>query len=318
MLLDVVRDAIRVRHYSRKTEQAYTHWVKRFVLWSGRRHPRDMGAAEVEAFLTHLATDRHISDGTQRQALCALLFLYRQVLEVKLPWLDNIVRAKPSKHVPMVLSRDETFAVLARTEGTHGLVLRMLYGSGLRLSEALRLRVKDVDLQRLQVTVRDGKGGKDRVTTLARSLVKPLQAYLAQRAQWHAVDLATGHADVALPDALAIKYPRAAGSWAWQFIFATTHYCTDPVTGAWRRHHIHECGVQRAMKLAVAEAGLSKPATPHTLRHCFATHLLEAGRDIRTVQELLGHADVATTMIYTHVASIGHSGVRSPLDGCGA
>lgn len=314
MLSEAVIDAIRVRHYSRKTEQAYLHWIKRFVSWSGRRHPRDMGAAEVEAFLSEMATQRNISDSTQRQALSALLFLYRAVLGLSLPWMDSIVRAKPSSHVPLVLTREQTLAVLSRTTGQQGLVLRLLYGSGMRLHEALSLRVKDLDLDRLQITVRDGKGGKDRTTTLASALVKPLRALLEQRLRWHHVDLATGHADVEMPDALAQKYPRAASSWPWQFVFATEAYVTCQRTGAIRRHHIHESGVQRAMKRAVLEAGITKPATPHTLRHCFATHLLEAGQDIRTIQTLLGHADVSTTMIYTHVARTGASGVRSPLD----
>lgn len=314
MLSDAVRDAIRVRHYALKTEQVYLHWVKRFVLFHGKRHPRDMGAGEVEAFLTHLAVDRNVSDGTQRQALSALLFLYRDVLGINLPWLDQIVRAKPSQHVPMVLSVDETRRVLGHTCGTEGLILRLMYGSGLRLLEALRLRVKDLDLERLQITIRDGKGGKSRTTTLARTLVPALRAHLLQRERWHATDLATGHADVEMPHALALKYPHAGRSLGWQFVFATPGYCTCPRTGAIRRHHLHETRIQRAMKAAVLAAGIHKPATPHTLRHCFATHLLEAGRDIRTVQELLGHADVKTTMIYTHVATIGASGVRSPLD----
>ncbi len=308
----------RVRHYSRKTEQAYVHWVRRFVTWSGRRHPRDLGAPEVEAFLTSLAVDGCVSESTQRQALSALLFLYRQVLEVQLPWLDGLVRAKPSQHVPEVLSRDEVRALFSRLKGERGLILKLLYGSGLRLGEALHLRVKDLDLQRLQLTVRDGKGGKDRTTTLPQSLVPQLQWILDRRQRWHHVDLATGHADVEMPNALARKYPRASSSWPWQFVFATDTYVTCPRTGAIRRHHLHESGIQRAMKRAMHEAGIAKTATPHTLRHSFATHLLEAGRDIRTIQELLGHASVETTMIYTHVATVGASGVRSPLDTLGA
>lgn len=313
-LIQSVVDAIRVRHLKLKTERAYVHWTRRFITWSGRRNPRDMGAADVEGFLTHLAVDRSVSDSTQRQARSALLFLYQQVLQVDLPWLDNVVRAKPSSHVPVVLSRDEVRAVFARVHGENGLVLRLMYSSGLRLGEALSLRVKDLDLPRLQLTVRDGKGGKDRVTTLARQLVPQLQWLLERRQRWHHIDLATGHADVDLPHALAIKYPRAASSWPWQFIFATDHYCTCPRTSAYRRHHIHESGPQRAMKRAMQETGIPKVATPHTLRHSFATHLLESGKDIRTIQELLGHADVSTTMIYTHVATVGASGVASPLD----
>lgn len=314
MLSGAVVDACRVRHLALKTERAYLYWIRFFVRWAGRRHPRELGPADVEAFLTHLAVERQVSDSTQRQALSAILFLYRQVLGVDLPWLDNVVRAKPSKHVPVVLSRDEVRALFAQLHGERGLVLKLLYGSGLRLSEALRLRVKDLDLERLQLTVRDGKGGKDRVTTLPASLVPALRALLERRQRWHHVDLATGRADVEMPDALARKYPRAASSWPWQFVFATQAYVTCPRTGAIRRHHLHESGIQRAMQRAMQAAGISKAASPHTLRHSFATHLLEAGRDIRTIQELLGHADVSTTMIYTHVARVGASGVASPLD----
>lgn len=314
MLSDAVVDAIRVRHYSLKTERAYLGWIKRFVAWSGRRHPRELGKADVEAFLSHLATDLDVSDSTQRQALSALLFLYKEVLGLALPWLDGLVRAKASKHVPMVLSREEVRAVFSHLRGERGLIIKLLYGSGLRLGEALSLRVKDVDLDRLQITVRDGKGAKDRVTTLPASLVPALRFVLDRRLRWHHLDLATGHADVEMPNALARKYPNAPSSWPWQFIFATPEYVTCPRTGAIRRHHLHESGIQRTMKRAVLAAGITKPATPHTLRHCFATHLLEGGKDIRTIQELLGHADIATTMIYTHVASIGASGVASPLD----
>ena len=316
-LIEAVVEAIRVRHCSRKTEQAYVHWVRRFVAWSGRRHPRDMGQAEIEGFLSHLAVERDISDSTQRQALSALLFLYKQVLAIDLPWLDNIVRAKPSQHLPVVLSRDEIRALFAHLHGERGLVLRLMYGSGLRLSDALRLRVKDLDLPRLQLTVRDGKGGKDRTTTLARSLVPQLEWIVERRRRWHHLDLATGHADVEMPHALGIKYPRAASSWPWQFVFATPNYVTCPRTGAIRRHHLHETGIQRTMKRAMADAGIAKAASPHTLRHSFATHLLEAGKDIRTIQTLLGHASVETTMIYTHVATVGASGVASPLDSLG-
>lgn len=313
-LVEAVVQAVRVRHYALDTERAYVHWTRRFVAWSGRRHPRDMGQADVEAFLSHLAVDRQVSDSTQRQAMSALLFLYRQVLGIELPWLDNLVRAKPSRHVPVVLSRDEVRAVFAHLRGERGLVLRLMYGSGLRLKEALRLRVKDLDLARLQVTVRDGKGGKDRVTTLPRSLVPQLQWLLDRRLRWHELDMAKGRADVEMPDALARKYPRAAASWPWQWVFATADYVVCPRTGVERRHHLHESGVQKAMQRALRAAGIAKAASTHTLRHSFATHLLEAGRDIRTIQELLGHADVSTTMIYTHVATVGASGVASPLD----
>lgn len=314
MLLDVVREAIRVRHYSLKTEQAYVHWVKRLVMWSGRRHPRELGPTEIEAFLTALAVERHVSAGTQRQALSAIKFLYTQVLGGEWSWLSGIVQAKPSKHVPTVLSLAEAAAVMQHLHGSLGLALKLMYSSGLRLAEAQRLRVKDLDLQRLQVFVRDGKGAKDRVTTLARCLVPELEAQIALRARWHADDVIRGRADVEMPHALAIKYPAAAASWPWQFIFATKTYVRCHRTGAIRRHHFDDRSLQRTMRDAVSKAGICKPATPHTLRHSFATHLLEAGTDIRRIQELLGHSDVATTMIYTHVSTVGQSGVRSPLD----
>ena len=313
-LTEAVVEAIRLRHYSRKTEQAYVHWIRRFVLWSGKRHPRDMGGTEVGEFLTSLAVDDQVSEPTQRQALSALLFLYRQVLELDLPWMNNVVRAKPSQHLPEVLSRDEVRSLFACLKGERGLILKLMYGSGLRLGEALGLRVKDLDLARLQLTVRQGKGGKDRTTTLPRSLVAQLQWILERRRRWHHLDLATGRADVEMPHALARKYPNAPRSWEWQFVFSTPDYVACPRTGVLRRHHLHETGIQRTMARAMKEAGIPKKATPHTLRHSFATHLLEAGRDIRTIQELLGHADVSTTMIYTHVATVGASGVQSPLD----
>lgn len=314
MLCDVVRESIRVRHYSLKTEQAYVHWIKRLVAWSGRRHPRDLGAPEIEAFLTSLAVERNVSSGTQRQALSAIKFLYTQVLGGEWEWLSGIVQAKPSRHVPMVLSMTETAAVMRQLHGSQGLALKLMYSSGLRLAEAQRLRIKDLDLDRLQVFVRGGKGAKDRVTTLARNLVPELEAQVALRARWHADDVVSGHADVEMPHALAIKYPAAASSWPWQFVFATKNYVTCHRAGAVRRHHFDDRSLQRTMRDAVQKAGIKKPATPHTLRHCFATHLLESGTDIRKIQELLGHRDVATTMIYTHVSTTGHSGIRSPLD----
>lgn len=313
-LLDAVCEATRVRHYSLRTERIYVGWARRFMHFHGRRHPAELGKPEVEEFLTHLAVDRNVSDSTQRQALAAILFLYQRVLEMEIGWVDQIVRAKPSTHLPAVLSRDEIRALLVHLRGERGLVLRLMYSSGLRLQEAITLRVKDLDLDGLKVIVRDGKGSKDRVTTLAASLVPTLRKLLERRQRWHHTDLATGHADVELPHALATKYPRAAQSWAWQYVFATAEYVTCPRTGAIRRHHLHASGVQKAMKRAVEAAGITKPATPHTLRHCFATHLLQAGKDIRTIQELLGHADVSTTMIYTHVAGLGASGTCSPLD----
>lgn len=307
--------ACRVKHYSLSTERTYVAWARKFVAWSGRRHPRNMGAAEVEAYLTHLAVEHGVSASTQNQALSALLFLYRAVLGVDLPWLDNLVRAKPSQHLPAVLSQAEVRRLLAATHGTPGLVLRLLYGTGMRLMEALRLRVKDLDIERRVITIRDGKGGKDRTTMLPDTLVSALRAQLATRRKLHDVDLAKGMADVELPHALAAKYPRAGAEWAWQFVFPSPGYCTCPRTGVVRRHHLHEVNVQRAMRAAVTAARIEKRATVHTLRHSFATHLLEAGADIRTVQELLGHADVSTTQIYTHVVNrAGGHGAMSPLD----
>lgn len=314
-LLDQVRAAIRTRHYSLRTEEAYVHWTKRFILFHGKRHPKDMSAPEIEAFLSALATDRHVAASTQSQALAALLFLYRHVLDQDLPWLDNITRAKPSKHLPTVLTQVETNALLRHLPAdTNGLVIRFLYGTGMRLLEGLRLRVKDIDFSARTVTIRDGKGGKDRVTMLPESLSAPLREHLAARRMWHDTDLATGHADVELPDALRRKYPRAPMEWAWQYVFAAPGYSTDPRSGIVRRHHWAERNIQRTVKRAAAAAGIAKPVHPHTLRHSFATHLLEMGHDIRTVQELLGHSDVKTTMIYTHVLNRGARGVASPLD----
>lgn len=307
--------ACRVKHYSLSTERTYVAWARKFVTWSGRRHPRTMGAAEVEAYLTHLAVDHGVSASTQNQALSALLFLYRAVLGVDLLWLDGLVRAKASQHLPAVLSQAEVRRLLAATSGTPGLVLRLLYGTGMRLMEALRLRVKDLDIERRVITIRDGKGGKDRTTMLPDTLVPALRAQLAARRKLHDVDLAKGMADVELPHALATKYPRAGAEWAWQFVFPSPGYCTCPRTGVVRRHHLHEVNIQRAMRAAVKAARIEKRATVHTLRHSFATHLLEAGADIRTVQELLGHADVSTTQIYTHVVNrAGGHGAMSPLD----
>lgn len=313
-----LQTAIRTRHYSRRTEQAYWHWTRAFVLWSGKRHPLKMGAPEIGHFLSHLATDRQVSASTQRQALAALLFLYREALQIELPWVDGIVRAKQSQRLPVVLTQDEVRRLWDQIPlaSSRGLVLRLLYGAGLRLMEALRLRVQDIDFGAGSITVRHGKGGKDRSVMLPQTLRAPLQKLLRQRERWHAVDLARGMVDVELPHALHRKYPQAPREWRWQWVFATTDYCKDPATGMLRRHHLHEDGIQRLMAKAVRAAGIAKRATPHTLRHSFATHLLQAGYDIRSIQTLLGHADVDTTMIYTHVlpASQGGQGVRSPLD----
>ncbi len=315
-LLDQVRERIRTLHYSLRTEEAYVNWIKRFILHHGKRHPKDMGAAEVESFLTSLAVTSNVSASTQNQALAAVLFLYKQVLGVDLPWLDGVTRAKRPRRLPVVLSKSEVQLLLAqlRPGSEVALVVRLLYGTGMRILEGLRLRVKDVDLGRREIVIREGKGNKDRVTVLPASLVEPLRAQLEWRRGLHAQDLKDGKADVQLPNALADKYPRAAQEWAWQYVFVAKGFSTDPRTGAVRRHHLDEQMIQRAVKQAAKATGLSKPVTPHTLRHCFATHLLESGYDIRTVQDLLGHQDVSTTMIYTHVLNRGGRGVLSPLD----
>ena len=273
-----------------------------------------MGAAEVEAFLTHLAVEGKVAAATQNQALSALLFLYREVLEINLPWLDQVIRAKRPARLPVVLTRQEVTAVLNRMSGVYGLLARLLYGAGMRLMEVIRLRVKDVDFARGEIVVRDGKGAKDRITMLPQSLMAPLTEHLRGRRALFEDDLAKGMASVYLPDALERKYVNAAADWSWLYLFVSGSYSIDPRSGTERRHHLDEKLLQRAMKKAVQAAGLVKPATPHTLRHSFATHLLQAGYDIRTVQELLGHADVATTMIYTHVLNKGGRGILSPLD----
>ena len=313
-LLDQVRDKIRVKHYSIRTETQYLQWIKRFILFHGKRHPQDMDAVEVEAFLTHLAVEGSVSASTQNQALSALLFLYREVLGINLPWMNTMVRAKKPQRLPVVLSRAEVALVLERMDGGYGLMARLLYGTGMRLMECVRLRVKDIDFGQREILIRDGKGAKDRVTMLPETLILPLQEHLAKRRRLYEDDLAKGMAEVFLPDALARKYPNAATEWAWQYGFSAGSYSVDPRSGRERRHHIDEKLLQRAVKRAVAASGIVKLATPHTFRHSFATHLLEGGYDIRTVQELLGHSDVSTTMIYTHVLNKGGRGVVSPLD----
>jgi len=313
-LLAQVRQQIRLRNYSIRTEAVYAEWVKRYIRFHRYRHPAEMGAAEIEAFLSHLAVGRNVSGSTQNQALAALLFLYKQVLGVNLPWLDDIVRAKKPKHLPVVLTRDEVARVLDELSGVQWLVANLLYGAGLRLLEALRLRVKDIDFARGELLVRDGKGQKDRVTMLPQRLILPLQEHLQKVAVLHRADLAEGFGRANLPFALARKYPNAAAEWGWQFVFPSGNRSQDPRSQGIFRHHVHEKTIQRAVREAVRRTGLIKPATPHTFRHSFATHLLEAGQDIRTVQELLGHADVKTTQIYTHVLNRGALGVLSPLD----
>ncbi len=313
-LLDRLRDKIRVKHYSMRTEHAYVDWVRRFILFHDRRHPRELGAGEVEAFLTHLAVVGRVAASTQNQAKSALLFLYKEVIGEELPWLENVENAKRPQRLPVVLTRDEVASVLGRMSGTNGLIARLLYGAGLRLMEAVRMRVKDLDLHQLEIVVREGKGAKDRVTMLPSSLVGLLRAQLAVARALHERDLAQGSGEVWLPSALERKYPNAAREWAWQYVFPAERLSEDPRSGKTRRHHVDEQNVQRAMRYALRQAGIHKPATPHTLRHSFATHLLQNGYDIRTVQELLGHSDVSTTMIYTHVLNRGGRGVRSPLD----
>lgn len=313
-LLDQVRDRIRVKHYSLRTEQAYIQWIKRFIFFHGKRHPKEMAAPEVEAFLSHLATEKNVSASTQSQALSALLFLYREVLRIELPWLENLTRAKKRKHLPVVLTVAEVKAVLVRLDGRNALMANLLYGAGLRLMEVLRLRVKDLDFGMRQITVRDGKGFKDRVTMLPESLIEPLQRYLQKVKEIHQGDLRAGFGAVYLPYALERKYPNAGREWGWQYVFPSSQRSIDPYSGKERRHHLDEKVLQRAIKRAVRDARITKLASCHTLRHSFATHLLQSGYDIRTVQELLGHKDVSTTMIYTHVLNRGGRGVTSPLD----
>ena len=313
-LLDRLREAVRIRHYSLRTEDVYADWVKRYVLFHDRRHPADLGAAEVEAFLSHLAQERHVSASTQNQAKAALLFLYRHVLDQELPWLEEVVQAKRSPRLPVVLTPSEVRLLLDQMSGTSGLVARLLFGSGMRLLEGLRVRVKDLDFIQHEIIVREGKGSKDRVTMLPESLEPELRKHLARVKALHDLDLEQGFGRVFLPDALAEKYPNADTAWGWQWVFPSALRSLDPRTGRERRHHLAPESIQRAVRKAALAAELAKPVTPHVLRHSFATHLLQAGYDIRTVQELLGHKDVETTMIYTHVLNRGGRGVASPLD----
>lgn len=316
-LMDQVRDRARRLGLARRTERAYSGWIRRFILYHHKRHPAQLGAREVEAFLTSLAVERRVAASTQNQALAALLFLYREVLGVHLPWMDQIRRARRPERVPVVLSREEVQAVLAELVGVHWLAASLLYGSGLRLLECLRLRVQDVDFDRREITVRTGKGNKDRRTMLPLSLHQAIRARLAEVRRLHQRDLELGFGAVWLPDALVGKYPNAPREWGWQWIFPARQRSTDPATGTVRRHHLHESVLQRAVKRAVRAAGVTKRASCHTFRHSFATHLLEGGYDIRTVQELLGHVDVRTTQIYTHALNRGPNAIRSPLDGPG-
>lgn len=313
-LIPRLREALRFRRYSLKTEKAYVQWVRRYIYFHGKRHPQEMGAVEVTAFLNHLANARHVAASTQNQALAALLFLYKEVLEIELPWLDNLVRAKTAKRLPTVLTRDEVQNVLAQITGTRLLMVSLLYGAGLRLNECLSLRVKDVDMPGAKLIVRQGKGNKDRVTLLPRSLLTPLCAHLDRVKELHTADLANGFGEAPMPLALAGKYPKAGYLWAWQFVFPSMQHCSDPYTGRTVRFHVHEKTLQRAVKEAARKARIGKPVGCHSFRHAFATHLLESGHNIRVVQELMGHKDVETTMIYTHVMNSSLAQVRSPAD----
>ena len=314
-LLDQVREATRRLHYSIRTEDAYVDWVKRFILFHDKRHPLEMGEPEVVAFLTHLAVQRDVAASTQNQALSALLFLYKVVLGRPLAWIEGeVVRARTPERLPTVFSRQEARAVLAQLDGTAWLAASLLYGAGLRLMECLRLRVKDVDFDQVHIIVRDGKGRKDRATLLPAALVEPLRRQVEHVRALHEADLRDGFGRVLLPHALAEKYPHADRQLGWQYLFPSGRRAADPRTGIVRRHHLAESALQKAVKRAIRTAGVVKHASCHTFRHSFATHLLEAGHDIRTIQELLGHKDVRTTMIYTHILKAGPLGVRSPLD----
>jgi integron integrase len=313
-LLDHVRAVARLRRLAYQTERAYVYWIRRFILYHNKRHPSQMGTAEIRAFLSNLATDRSVAPSTQNQALAAILFLFRDVLRLDVPFIEGIERAKRPERLPVVFSRAEVDAVLSRLTGVHRLAASLLYGAGLRLTECLRLRVKDVDFEANQIVVRSGKGAKDRVTLLPQGLVPALKAQLDYARGLHGADLLDGFGRVALPDALARKYPNAETEWAWQFVFPAPRRSIDPRTGVTRRHHLAPTSLQKAVYTAIRHAGIAKHGSCHTLRHSFATHLLEDGYDIRTVQELLGHSDVRTTMIYTHVLNLGPRAVRSPLD----
>ena len=314
-LLEQVRAVIRFKHYSLRTEQSYLDWIKRFILFHGKRHPKNMGADEVRAFLTHLAVEGKVAASTQNQALSALVFLYGQVLQLELDSLQDVERARRPRKLPVVLTREEARALLdALTNPTHSLMGWLLYGSGLRLMECVRLRVKDIDFAYRQLTVRDGKGQKDRVTLLPERLHVPLRLHLAKVRALHEEDLVQGYGSVYLPFALERKYPQAPRAWEWQYVFPAAKLSVDPRSGAKRRHHAEEKSLQNAVKAAVHAAGVTKPASCHSLRHSFATHLLEGGYDIRTIQELLGHKDVETTMIYTHVLNRPGLAVKSPAD----
>ena len=312
-LLDIMREQLRTQHYARSTEDSYVQWARRFILFHNKRHPREMNAPEVEAFLTNLAVNERVSASTQNQALAGVLFLYKDVLEIEIGNVDA-VRARPSHYLPTVMTEEETRALLNAMQGECQLIARVLYGGGLRLMEGLRLRVKDIDLNRRAITVRDTKSNRDRETCLSASLVEPLRLQIEKVKSIHAIDLVHGYGRVEMPYALARKYPNADHEFLWQFVFPSYKLSADPVTGEIGRHHVYETSVQKAVAQAAHQIGIMKHVGPHTLRHSFATHLLARGYDIRTIQELLGHKDIKTTMIYTHVLNRGGSCVRSPLD----
>jgi len=313
-LLDQVRDVLRIKHYSYRTEQTYVDWIKRYIIFHKKRHPKDMGAPEIEAFLAYLAQERHVAASTQNQALSALLFLYKNVLQQEIATLPNLVHIGRPKHLPTVLTHDEALEVINRMTGKPRLMARLLYGSGLRLMECLRLRVKDIDFGNHQIIIRDGKGEKDRATVLPVSIVPELQNHLQDVKALHEKDLREGYGEVALPYALNVKYPNAGRDWGWQYVFPASQRSVDPISGIIRRHHLDEGVLQHAVRDAARQTSITKSVSPHTFRHSFATHLLQSGYDIRTVQELLGHKDVKTTMIYTHVLQRGARAVKSPLD----
>lgn len=313
-LLEQVQDVIRLKHYSYQTEKTYIYWIRRYILSHNKRHPKDMGSTEIEAFLTHLAVKENVAASTQNQVLHAVLFLYKQVLKQDLDLKVDAVRAKKSKYLPTVLTKDEVFAIIRQLSGVHQLLIKLIYGTGLRLNEGLSLRVKDIDLAQNQIIVRDTKGNESRVTMLPESITEELKIHLQAVKIIHQQDLQKGYGSVYLPFALERKYPKAKYEWIWQFIFLSSSISKDPRSGEVRRHHLHENSLQKALKQAVRQAGIQKKVGCHTFRHSFATHLLQNGYDIRTVQELLGHKDVKTTMIYTHVLNRGGEAVRSPLD----
>ena len=313
-LLNDVRNVMRVQHYSYQTEKTYVHWIRQYIFFHKVTHPKEMGAGEIEAFLTHLAVERTVAASTQNQALAALLFLYRGVLKVDLPWLGKFTPAKHSNHVPVVLTKDEVKLIINQLNGTNWLLANLLYGAGLRLTEALRLRVKDFDFGFKQIVVRDGKGGKDRFTVLPAKLIEPLQKQLQIARKLHDGDLRCGLGKVEMPFALARKYPNAETEWAWQFVFPSKSLSINPRSGKNGRHHVSPSSLQKVFKVALRKSRIPKNASPHTLRHSFATHLLQDGYDIRTIQDLLGHKEISTTMIYTHVLQNNRLGVRSPVD----